>query len=99
MFVIGEAIAALATLISAVAQLYVFILIGHVICSWVNADPMNPIVRFIYMVSEPLLVRIRRFVPPIGGLDFSVLVAILLVQIGIRGYLVNVLLRAAAKLQ
>ena len=99
MFVFGNALMALAQLIGTVAQIYVFILIGHVICSWVNADPANPIVRFIYVVCEPLLRRIRRFVPPLGGLDFSVLIAILLVQIGVQGFLVATLAGWARRLQ
>jgi YggT family protein len=99
MFVLGNALAAIASLIGTLAQIYVFVLIGHVICSWVNADPMNPIVRFIYILSEPLLVRIRRFIPPLGGLDFSVLIAILLVQIGIQGFLVRTLMDFARQLR
>ena len=99
MFVIGNALMAIAQLVGTLAQIYVFILIGHVICSWVNADPMNPIVRFIYILSEPLLVRIRRFIPPLGGLDFSVLIAILVVQIGIQGFLVRTLMDFARQLR
>jgi YggT family protein len=99
MFLLGNAIAAVATLIATLAQIYVFILIGHIICSWVNADPMNPIVRFIWVVSEPLLVQIRRFIPPLGGLDFSVLIAILVVQIGIQGFLVGTLMDIARQLR
>ena len=41
MFVVGNAVGALATLVSTLAQLYVFVLIGRVICSWVNADPQR----------------------------------------------------------
>jgi YggT family protein len=99
MFVLGNAIAAVATLIGTIAQIYVFILVGHVICSWVNADPMNPIVRFIWIVSEPFLVRIRRFIPSFGGLDFSVLIAILLVQIGVQQFLVSTLMDIARQLR
>ena len=99
MFVFGNALMAIAQLVGTLAQIYVFILIGHVICSWVNADSMNPIVRFIYMATEPLLVRIRRFVPSLGGLDFSVLIAILLVQVGIQGFLVRTLMDVARSLR
>lgn len=99
MFVFGNALETIAGLIGAVSQIYVFVLIGHVICSWVNADRSNPIVRFIETLSEPVLVQIRRFVPPIGGLDFSVLVAILIVQFGIQGFLVKSLLDIAHNLR
>ena len=99
MFVIGNALASVATLIGTIAQIYVFILIGYVIISWVKADPFNPIVRFIVMISEPFLSRIRRFIPPIAGLDFSVLIGILIVQIGIQGFLVQTLLDLARQLR
>jgi YggT family protein len=88
MFVVGNAILAVTSLIGTVAQLYVFVLIGRVIVSWVGGDPGNPLVRFLIVVTEPLLAWIRRFVPPIAGLDFSVLIALLLVQIVIQGFLV-----------
>lgn len=99
MFVLGNALASIATLIGTIAQIYVFVLIGYIIVSWVNADPFNPIVRFIRVVSEPFLERIRRFVPPIAGLDFSVLIAILIVQIGIQGFIVSTLLDWARQLR
>jgi len=99
MFVLGNALASVATLIGTVAQIYVFVLIGHIIVSWVNADPFNPIVRFIHVVSEPFLARIRRFVPPVAGLDFSVLIAILIVQIGVQGFVVSTLLDWARQLR
>jgi YggT family protein len=98
-FVFGIALEQIAMLIALVAQMYVFVLIGRVICSWVNADPYHPIVRFIWMVTEPVLVHIRRVIPPIGGLDLSVLVALVVVQIGIQGFLVKVLLHYAAQAQ
>jgi YggT family protein len=88
MFVLGNALFAVARLIETIAQIYVFVLIGRVIVSWVGADPYNPIVRFLIVATEPLLARIRRFIPPIAGLDFSILIAILLVQIVIQGFLV-----------
>ena len=91
MFVIANLLNAVTLLLRSVAQFYAFVLIGYVIVSWVNADPMNPIVRFIRALTDPVLSRIRRFVPPIAGLDFSVLIALLFVQIVINGFLVPTL--------
>lgn len=99
MFVFGIALEQIARLIDLLAWLYFLILLGRVICSWVQADPFNPIVRFLWMTTEPVLSRIRRFIPPIAGLDFSVLVAIVVVQIGIQGFLVRALLGLAVRLQ
>jgi len=99
MFVAGNALMTLAKLVSLLAQIYVFLLIGRVICSWVNADPFNPIVRFIVQATDPLLERLRRVIPPIAGLDFSPLIAILVVQLLIQGFLVNTLHDFALRLR
>lgn len=74
MFVLANLVAAIGAAVSVVLTVYLWIVIGRVIVSWVNADPRNPIVRFLYNATEPLLWRVRRFVPPIGGLDLSPLV-------------------------
>ena len=69
-----------AEIISGIASLldiYIYIIIGRAICSWVNADPYNPIVRFLYKATEPLLYRARRLLPDMGGLDLSPMVIIL----------------------
>jgi YggT family protein len=44
-------------------QLYTYVLIARAVVSWVSADPRNPIVRFLYAVTEPLLRVIRRRLP------------------------------------
>ena len=62
-------------------SLYKYILLGSVIISWVNADPYNPIVRFIRNVTEPVLVRIRQFMPETGMVDLSPLVAFFAIQL------------------
>ncbi len=98
MFVFGNALETVAGLIHLVVRLYVFVLIGSVICSWVNADPFNPIVRILRRLSDPFLNLIRRFVPPIAGLDFSPLIGILILEFGVRMYLVDTLLDLARRL-
>jgi YggT family protein len=57
---------------------YFFIILGSAIVSWVNADPWNPIVRFLRRATEPLYFRIRRRFPFLaaGGIDFTPLVLI-----------------------
>src|SRR5204863_426703 len=57
------------------------IIIGAVL-SWVSPDPRNPIVRFIYGVTEPVLYQVRRRLPfvIVGGLDLSPIVVILAIM-------------------
>ncbi len=81
MFVAQNFLLAVAQLINFVLTAYMWIIIGRAVVSWVNADPYNPIVRFLYEATEPLLGRIRKMIPfRMGGLDFSPLILILIIM-------------------
>ncbi len=84
MFILSNFIIATADVLSIVLTLYMWIVIARAVISWVNPDPYNPIVRFLYSATEPLLYRVRRSVPLFaGGIDFSpflVLLAIVFLQ-------------------
>jgi len=58
---------------------FMALLIIEAIFSWVN--PNAPLAPFVHALNQPLLRPIRRVVPPIGGIDLSVLVALVLIQI------------------
>jgi YggT family protein len=58
-------------------QIYILIFIIRAVISWVSPDPYNPIVRFLYRVTEPVLRPIRYRLPDLGGLDISPMVVIL----------------------
>ena len=60
-----------------VIQLYILIIIIRAVISWVSPDPYNPIVRFLYRVTEPVLRPLRHRLPDLGGLDISPMVVIL----------------------
>ncbi len=69
-------------LLYSVLNLYELVIFARVILSWVNADPYNPIVRFIYNITEPVLSPIRQLLPTARiGLDFSPFVVILIIQL------------------
>lgn len=74
---LGNFILALAKLINVAFSAYVWIVIARALISWVNPDPYNPIVRFLIQVTDPLLQKIRRYIPPMGGLDLSPMILIL----------------------
>jgi YggT family protein len=76
MFILANLLFAIAGALSLVLTLYLYIVIARAILTWVNPDPRNPIVRFLYSATEPLLYRVRRVVPAMGGIDFSPLVVI-----------------------
>jgi YggT family protein len=62
-------------------RLYEFVLLARVLISWVRVDPYNPVVRFLYQITEPVLDPIRRALPQTMGIDFSPLIALLLIQV------------------
>jgi YggT family protein len=78
MFIIGNLIHALAAIIHWALTIYMWLIIARAVISWVNPDPYNPVVRFLYQVTEPVLYRVRRFLP-IGGMpiDLSPVVVLL----------------------
>ncbi len=81
MFVVNNFMMALAGIVDFILSAYMWIIIGRAIISWVNADPYNPIVRFLYEATEPLLSRIRNFLPlSMGGIDFSPMILIMVIM-------------------
>ncbi len=80
MFVFGHFLIALADLVNLALWAYMWIIIIRALLSWVNPDPYNPIVRFLYQVTEPVLRPIRRRLPTWQmGVDFSPLVVIAII--------------------
>ncbi len=96
MFMISNFLFALAKLVEILLGAYMWIVIGRAILSWVNPDPYNPIVRFLHNVTEPLLSRIRRMLPALGGsIDFSPMILILAIYF-LMSFLVPTLKHMAA---
>jgi YggT family protein len=92
MFIFGNFLAALASVLNMLLSIYMWILIIRALISWVNPDPYNPIVRFLHAVTDPLLYRVRRFLPlSFGGIDFSPIVVIVAI-IFLQAFLVQSLL-------
>lgn len=85
---------ALITFVNLLFQAFYILLLIRVILSWVpGIDYHHPAVQFVHRVTSPVLNPIRRAVPPVGGLDLSPLVAILLVIVAQR-LVVGLLTRA-----
>ena len=78
MFVAGNFVLALARVLELAINAYIWIIIARAIISWVNPDPYNAIVRFLYRVTEPVLRPVRYRLPTGSmGLDLSPMVVIL----------------------
>ena len=98
MFIFGYLLMAIAKVADLVLLLYMWIVIARAVLSWVSPDPLNPIVRFIHNITEPILYRIRATLPvSLGGIDFSPIL-VLLGVIFLRTFLVSSILRLAETL-
>jgi len=62
-----------------------------------NADPYNEIVQIIYRVTDPILAPFRRLPLQMGGMDFSPIVAFLVLSV-LRTFIVNILYQIAFRL-
>ena len=80
MFVLGNFIVAVAKIIHIVLNIYMWVIIARALISWVNPDPYNQIVQFLYRVTEPVLSQVRRWLP-FGrmGIDISPIIVILVI--------------------
>jgi YggT family protein len=77
MFILGNFIAAVAKIIDIGLTLYLWIIIGRSLISWVNPDPYNPIVQFLYRATEPVMAPVRRWLPLRNmGIDISPIIVI-----------------------
>ena len=91
MFVLRYFIMAVAEIMDIVLLSYMIVIIARAIISWVNPDPYNQIVIFLYRLTEPVLEPIRRKLPFRNiGIDFSPFI-VLLAIIFLRSFLVQVI--------
>ena len=67
----------LSLLLEALFDLYTFALIVLVASSWIAPGSQSPALALMHQLTDPLCARVRRFVPPLGGLDFSVMIVML----------------------
>ena len=58
---------------------YSFAIIIRSFLPWLGVSHYHPVMRFLIDITEPLLAPLRRFIPSVGGLDFSPMVALLVV--------------------
>ena len=90
---LGHLIYAVAKIIDILLTVYIWILVIRAVLSWVNPDPYNPIVRFLYQLTEPLLSKVRRWIPIRGiPIDFSPLILLLIIAF-LQSFLVQSLVQ------
>jgi YggT family protein len=75
------------SVISMICTLYVYLIILRAILSWFSPDPYNPLFRALLSLTEPVLEPMRRIIPPLGGMDLSPIVVILIIEYAIKGFI------------
>ena len=69
------------------------VLILHALMSFAPIEPWHPVRRFLDQIAEPIIRPFRGLIPPVGMFDFSIMVAIIVIQI--LGELVKIMIRSA----
>ena len=93
---------ALIILIDQIVNLYIWTMLAYIVITWLIAfriiNPWQPIVRmamdFLGRIHEPLMGRVRRFLPDLGGIDLSPIILLLAVQF-LRNLFIGFLARLA----
>ena len=68
-------------LLDALLVAYSLILLGKAIVSWFPVNPYNPIVRLLDRLTEPVLTPVRKKVPPVAGMDLSIVLVLVVISI------------------
>lgn len=77
-------------------RLYSVAIVLRALLPWVGVSHFHPVMRFLIQITEPVMAPLRRFVRPVNGLDFTPMIALIIVYV-IRLVLLN-LLQALATL-
>ena len=83
--------------LSTLLDIYVLIVIIRAVISWFSPDPYNPLYRLLVDLTEPVLSKIRQFMMrhlPLGGIDLSPIVLILLINWLVKGIILELLFKA-----
>jgi YggT family protein len=100
MFVLSNLLVALSQVLKVALTLFYWMIIIRALISWVNPDPTNPVVQFLYSATEPVLYPIRKILPfsMKFGIDISPLIAILVVMF-LKFFLVQTLVDISIRLR
>ncbi len=61
-------------------QIYSLLIFIRVLMSWFTVDPNNPVIETLYQITDPYLNIFRKILPSAGGLDFSPIIALIVLQ-------------------
>jgi YggT family protein len=99
MFAISNLIITSARLIEIFLQVLCFLIVLRAIMSWVNPDPFHPLVQFLNKATDPVLAPFRKFMPPLGPMDISPAIAVILIYSIQKYFLVPTLMELAMRMR
>lgn len=100
MFILANLLVATAHILDIVFTILYWLILIRALISWVNPDPYNPLVQFLYKTTEPILEPIRRILP-LGlktGIDVSPIIAFFAVMF-LKSFLIRTLLDIALRIR
>ena len=77
----GLFIQSIAELLGLLINIFIGAILIQVILSWVAPGTYNPLVGLVYKIAEPILTPARRILPSVSGIDFSPLIALIVLQL------------------
>lgn len=99
MFIVANLVEITARILDIGLTLYMWIVIIRALLSWVSPDPYNPIVRFLYRATEPVLRPVRRLIPMGNiGIDISPVIVIVVIYL-LQNFVVRSLVELALRLR
>jgi YggT family protein len=100
MFVFSNFLIAVAHVLEGLLTVVYWLILIRALISWVNPDPFNPIVQFLYKTTEPILYPVRKILPANFrfGIDISPIIAFLLIMF-LKNFLVNSLIGLAVRIK
>lgn len=92
MFILANFISAVAHILDVLLNIIYWLVLIRALASWVNPDPLNPIVQFLNKTTEPILEPIRRRLPLNlrFGIDISPIIVILVIMF-LKSFLIKTL--------
>src|SRR3990172_9027479 len=100
MFIFSNLVVAVAKMVDLLLGILYCLILIRALISWVNPDPFNPIVQFLYKTTDPILEPIRKILPVSlrFGIDISPIIAFLAI-IFVKSFLVKTIIDFAAQLK
>ena len=82
--VLADTISSIENFVHVFILVYILLIFGYIITSWIRlpySPWLNRIQRFLYDICDPYLRLFRRFLPPLGPLDLSPMVAVIVLLV------------------